>query len=30
MLDPDRTFKIKVRSRWTVFEILLNSAVIGI
>ena len=30
MLDSDRTFKIKVTSRWTVFEILLTSAVICI
>ena len=27
MLDSERTFKIKVRSRWIVFEILLTSAV---
>ena len=26
MLDSERTFKIKVRLRWTVFEILLMSA----
>ena len=30
MLDSGRTFKIKVRSRWTVFEILLVSATICI
>ena len=30
MLDFARTFKIKVRSLWTVFEILLTSAVIRI
>ena len=30
MLDSARTFKIKVRSRWKVFEILLTSAVIYI
>ena len=30
MLDFERTFKIKVRSAWTVFEILLTSAVIYI
>ena len=30
MLDSERAFKIKVRSRWTVFEILLTSAVICI
>ena len=28
MLDSERTFKIKVRSHWTVFEIFLTSAVI--
>ena len=28
MLDSEITFKIKVRSRWTVFEILLTSVVI--
>ena len=28
MLDSERTFQIKVRSRWTVFKILLTSAVI--
>ena len=30
MLNSERTFKIKVRSRWTVFEISLKSAVICI
>ena len=30
MLDSERTFKIKVRSYWTVFEISLISAVICI
>ena len=30
MLDSERTFKIKVRSRWTVFEISLTSTVICI
>ena len=30
MLHPDRTFKIKLRSRWIVFEIMLTSAVIYI
>ena len=28
MLDSEITFKIKVRSRWAVFEILLTSVVI--
>ena len=28
MLDSERTFKIKVRLRWTAFEILLTSAII--
>ena len=28
MLDSERTFKIKVRLRWTAFEILLMSAII--
>ena len=28
MLDSERTFKIKVRLCWTVFEILLTSAII--
>ena len=28
MLDSERTFVIKVRSRWTVFKILLTSTVI--
>ena len=27
MLDSERTFKIKVRLRWTVFEILFTSAI---
>ena len=30
MLDSERTFKIKVRLRWTAFEILLTSAIICI
>ena len=30
MLDSERTFKIKVTSSWTVFKILLTSAVIFI
>ena len=30
MLDSERTFTIKVRSAWTVFESLLASAVIWI
>ena len=30
ILDSERTFKIKVRSRWTVFENLLTSAIICI
>ena len=30
MLDSERTFKIKVRSPWTVFQISLSSAVICI
>ena len=30
MLDTERTLKIKIRSRWTVFEISLTSAVISI
>ena len=30
MLDSERTFKLKVRLRWTVFEILLTSAIICI
>ena len=30
MLDSERTFKIKVKSCWTVFEVLLTSAVICI
>ena len=30
MLDSERTFKIKVRLRWTVFEILLTLAIIRI
>ena len=30
MLDSERTFKIKVRLTWTVFEILLTSAIICI
>ena len=29
MLDSQRTFKIKIRLRWTVFEILLTSAIIS-
>ena len=29
MLDSDRTFKIKVRSDWTIFEILFALAVIA-
>ena len=30
MLDSERTLKLKVRLRWTVFEILLTSAIICI
>ena len=30
MLDSQRTFKIKIKLRWTVFEILLTSAIICI
>ena len=30
MLDSERTFKVKARSAWTVFKILLTSAVICI
>ena len=30
MLDSERTFKIKVRLRWTAFDILLTSAIICI
>ena len=30
MLDSERKFKIKVRSRWTVYKILLTSAIICI
>ena len=30
MLDSERTFKIKVRLRWTAFEILLTSVIICI
>ena len=30
MLDSQRTFKIKIKLRWTVFEILLTSAIIYI
>ena len=30
MVDSERTFKIKVRLRWTVFEILFTLAIIRI
>ena len=30
MLNSERAFKIKVRSRWTILEISLSSAVIAI
>ena len=30
MLDSERTFKIKLRLRWTVFEILFTSAIMCI